>query len=70
MNDMWILAIGAAIAGLVQGISGFAFAMVAMAIAPMPRIGDPVASHPKRNGREAEEKGQDRQAGEGRPAKD
>jgi len=29
---MWILAIGAAIAGLVQGISGFAFAMVAMSI--------------------------------------
>ena len=32
MSDMWILAIGAAIAGLVQGISGFAFAMVAMSI--------------------------------------
>jgi len=29
---MWVLALGAAIAGLVQGISGFAFAMVAMAI--------------------------------------
>jgi uncharacterized membrane protein YfcA len=29
---MWVLAIGAAIAGLVQGISGFAFAMVAVAI--------------------------------------
>ena len=32
MSDLWILAIGAAIAGLVQGISGFAFAMVAMSI--------------------------------------
>src|SRR6188474_3285415 len=32
MSDIWILAIGAAIAGLVQGISGFAFAMVAMSI--------------------------------------
>ena len=32
MSDMWMLAIGAAIAGLVQGISGFAFAMVAMSI--------------------------------------
>jgi len=32
MNELWILAIGAAIAGLVQGISGFAFAMVAMSI--------------------------------------
>ena len=32
MSEMWILAIGAAIAGLVQGISGFAFAMVAMSI--------------------------------------
>ena len=31
-NELWILAIGAAVAGLVQGISGFAFAMVAMAI--------------------------------------
>jgi uncharacterized membrane protein YfcA len=31
-SQLWILAIGAAIAGLVQGISGFAFAMVAMAI--------------------------------------
>ena len=30
--ETWILVIGAAIAGLVQGISGFAFAMVAMAI--------------------------------------
>jgi uncharacterized membrane protein YfcA len=29
---MWMLAIGAAIAGLVQGISGFAFSMVAMSI--------------------------------------
>ena len=29
---MWVLAFGAAVAGLVQGISGFAFAMVAMAI--------------------------------------
>lgn len=32
MNEMWVLAVGAAIAGLVQGISGFAFAMVAVAI--------------------------------------
>jgi uncharacterized protein len=32
MGEMWILAGGAAIAGLVQGISGFAFAMVAMSI--------------------------------------
>ena len=32
MVQMWVLAIGAAIAGLVQGISGFAFAMVAMSI--------------------------------------
>lgn len=32
MNEMWILGFGAAVAGLVQGISGFAFAMVAMAI--------------------------------------
>lgn len=32
MGGMWILAGGAAIAGLVQGISGFAFAMVAMSI--------------------------------------
>jgi len=32
MSDMWMLAIGAAIAGLVQGISGFAFAMVAMSL--------------------------------------
>jgi uncharacterized membrane protein YfcA len=32
MSEMWVLAIGAAIAGLVQGISGFAFAMVAVAI--------------------------------------
>ena len=32
MSEMWVLAFGAAIAGLVQGISGFAFAMVAMAI--------------------------------------
>jgi uncharacterized membrane protein YfcA len=32
MNDLWLLAFGAAIAGLVQGISGFAFAMVAMSI--------------------------------------
>lgn len=29
---MWVLAVGAAIAGLVQGISGFAFAMVAVSI--------------------------------------
>ena len=32
MSEMWVLGVGAAIAGLVQGISGFAFAMVAMAI--------------------------------------
>jgi uncharacterized membrane protein YfcA len=32
MNELWILGFGAAIAGLVQGISGFAFAMVAMSI--------------------------------------
>ena len=32
MNELWLLAMGAAIAGLVQGISGFAFAMVAMSI--------------------------------------
>jgi len=32
MGEMWLLAFGAAVAGLVQGISGFAFAMVAMAI--------------------------------------
>jgi uncharacterized membrane protein YfcA len=30
--QLWILAFGAAVAGLVQGISGFAFAMVAMSI--------------------------------------
>ena len=32
MVQFWFLAIGAAIAGLVQGISGFAFSMVAMSI--------------------------------------
>jgi hypothetical protein len=32
MNQMLVLAVGAAVGGLVQGISGFAFAMVAMAI--------------------------------------
>ena len=32
MNELWWWAAGAAIAGLVQGISGFAFAMVAMSI--------------------------------------
>jgi len=32
MSEMWVLAFGAAVGGLVQGISGFAFAMVAMAI--------------------------------------
>ena len=32
MNELWILAVGAAFAGLVQGISGFAFSMVAMSI--------------------------------------
>ena len=31
-TELWILAFGAAVAGLVQGISGFAFAMVAMSI--------------------------------------
>ena len=30
--QLWLLAFGAAVAGLVQGISGFAFAMVAMSI--------------------------------------
>src|SRR5262249_27574949 len=30
--EIWILGLGAALAGLVQGISGFAFAMVAMSI--------------------------------------
>ena len=32
MTEMWWLAFGAAVAGLVQGISGFAFAMAAMSI--------------------------------------
>lgn len=32
MSELWILAIGAAVAGLVQGISGFAFSMCAMSI--------------------------------------
>lgn len=32
MTEIWVLAGGAAVAGLVQGISGFAFAMVAMSI--------------------------------------
>ena len=32
MTQLWILAAGAAVAGLVQGISGFAFSMVAMSI--------------------------------------
>jgi uncharacterized protein len=32
MNQLWILGIGAAIGGLVQGISGFAFSMVAVSI--------------------------------------
>ena len=32
MGQMWVLAVGAAVAGLVQGISGFAFAMAAMSI--------------------------------------
>ena len=31
-SELWVLAFGAAVGGLVQGISGFAFAMVAMAI--------------------------------------
>jgi uncharacterized protein len=30
--ELWLLAGGAALAGLVQGISGFAFAMVAMSV--------------------------------------
>ncbi len=30
--ELWLLAFGAAVAGLVEGISGFAFAMVAMSI--------------------------------------
>jgi uncharacterized membrane protein YfcA len=30
--ELWVLVVGAAIAGLVQGISGFAFSMVAMSI--------------------------------------
>src|ERR1051325_5957158 len=30
--NMWLVAIGRAIAGLVQGISGFAFSMVAVSI--------------------------------------
>ena len=32
MTQLWVLALGAAVGGLVQGISGFAFAMVAMSI--------------------------------------
>ncbi|HYE86028.1 MAG TPA: sulfite exporter TauE/SafE family protein [Vicinamibacterales bacterium] len=32
MNELWLLGFGAAVAGLVQGISGFAFSMVAMSI--------------------------------------
>ena len=32
MDQLWLLGFGAAVAGLVQGISGFAFAMVAMSI--------------------------------------
>lgn len=32
MSQVWVLAVGAAVGGLVQGISGFAFAMVAMSI--------------------------------------
>ena len=32
MTQLWLLAAGAAVAGLVQGISGFAFSMVAMSI--------------------------------------
>jgi uncharacterized protein len=32
MDQLWVLGFGAAVAGLVQGISGFAFAMVAMSI--------------------------------------
>ena len=30
--ELWLLAFGAAVGGLIQGISGFAFAMVAMSI--------------------------------------
>ena len=32
MGQLWLLAVGAAVAGLIQGISGFAFAMAAMSI--------------------------------------
>jgi uncharacterized protein len=32
MNQVWVLVLGAAVGGFVQGVSGFAFAMVAMAI--------------------------------------
>jgi uncharacterized membrane protein YfcA len=32
MSQVWILVLGAAVGGFVQGVSGFAFAMVAMAI--------------------------------------
>ena len=31
-TELWVLAFGAAVAGLVQGISGFAFSMVAVSI--------------------------------------
>ncbi len=31
-SELWLLAFGAAVAGLVQGVSGFAFSMVAMSI--------------------------------------
>ena len=46
MAELWILALGAAVAGLVQGISGFAFAMVAMSIwvwSVDPQVAAPMA---------------------------
>lgn len=46
MMQLWVLAGGAAVAGLVQGISGFAFAMVAMSIwvwGVDPQIAAPMA---------------------------
>lgn len=46
MVELWILALGAAVAGLVQGISGFAFAMVAMSIwvwSVDPQVAAPMA---------------------------
>src|SRR5918996_234736 len=32
MMQLWLLGVGAAVAGFVQGVSGFAFAMVAMVV--------------------------------------